>query len=30
MSFLDLDRMLAEVGYYSVNDEGLIPLFEGA
>lgn len=25
MSFLDLDRMLAEVGYYSVDDEELIP-----
>lgn len=25
MSFLDLNRMLAEVGYYSVDDEELIP-----
>ena len=25
MSFLDLNRMLAEVGYYNVNDEELIP-----
>ena len=25
MSFLDLSRILAEVGYYSVDDEELIP-----